>query len=150
MFRFTTKAIHAGDAKTAGLSSASRKGFAVSSPENNPHKNRRNPRNHHQGTIPDLSIFRGGLIFPCNKVFGAPNRKLLSQGGGGPVIGTWRRYDMRRSNNVTIVTKLCSRLLDLFWECFRKKRAMLEYTTLHSPNIPVQIYIYLPTTFGLN
>lgn len=52
-----------------------------------------------------------------------PNRKLLSQGGGGPVIGTWRRYDMRRSNNVTIVTKVCSRLLDLFWECFRKKRA---------------------------
>ena len=26
---------------------------------------------------------------------------------------------------------------------------MLEYTTLHSPNIPVQIYIYLPTTFWL-
>ena len=29
-------------------------------------------------------------------------------------------------------------------------QGVLEYTTLHSPNIPVQIYIYLPTTFGLN
>ena len=28
-------------------------------------------------------------------------------------------------------------------------QGVLEYTTLHSPNIPVQIYIYLPTTFWL-
>ena len=41
-------------------------GFAFSSLEKFPSKNWRNPK-HHQGTC-YLSIFRAGLIFPCNKV----------------------------------------------------------------------------------